>query len=201
MQKGAQTFLTLGTGADACNSAFTIATQCRREFATADFTQQFLAGAHGLGAVEQQVVDPAKRLLFKVGEGIAFGDQADLPGLPPIEALGGQGVTARRPFADGLHHERADNRRCQTNAHLRQAELRVFGGDGHVAATDQPQCTAERGTLHHRQGRNFQSGKGVHQLGQLACIVQVGVVVQVRRLLHPGKIRPGTEMPATAADQ
>ncbi|KPY98910.1 hypothetical protein ALO94_200368 [Pseudomonas syringae pv. spinaceae] len=55
--------------------------------------------------------------------------------------------------------------------------------------------------MHHRQGRNFQSGKVVHQLGQLACIVQVGVVVQVRRLLHPGKIGTGTEMPATAADQ
>ncbi|MNC59040.1 hypothetical protein D3C75_1088180 [compost metagenome] len=79
--------------------------------------------------------------------------------------------------------------------------MRVNGTDGHVAATDQAQRTAEGGTLDHGQGRHLELGQVVHQFGQLAGIVEVGAVIQRRRLLHPGQVGTGAEVPATAAQQ
>ncbi|MNR30381.1 hypothetical protein D3C85_1478340 [compost metagenome] len=39
----------------------------------------------------------------------------------------------------------------------------------------------------------------VHQLGQLAGVVEVGVVVELGGFLHPGQVRAGGEVPAAAA--
>ena len=117
------------------------------------------------------------------------------------KTLGSQRIAARRAFADGLHDEGADHRRGQADAHLRQAQLGIDGADGHVAAADQAQGTAKSRALHHGQGRDLQLIKVVHQLGQLARVGEVGVVVQLRRVLHPGQVRAGGEVLAAAAQQ
>jgi len=53
--------------------------------------------------------------------------------------------------------------------------------------------------LHDGQGRHFQLGQVVHQFGQMAGVVEIGVVVEFGRLLHPGQIGTGTEMLAAPA--
>ena len=53
--------------------------------------------------------------------------------------------------------------------------------------------------MHNGQGGHFQLGQVVHQLGQVAGVVEVGVVVELGRLLHPGQIGPGAEMLAAPA--
>lgn len=55
--------------------------------------------------------------------------------------------------------------------------------------------------MHHGQGRGLEAMQGVHQLAQFVGIIQVGVEVQLRRLLHPGQVGTGAEVPATAAQQ
>ena len=140
-------------------------------------------------------------LLLQLGQRVALCKQPQFTGAQPAEALGGQGKTAGGAFANRLHDKRADDGRGQADAHLRQAELRILGTNRHVAGADQAQSTAIRGTLHHRQGRDFQFGQVVHQLGQVARVIQVGVVVEFGRLLHPGQIGPGAEMLAASAQQ
>ncbi|MNW06988.1 hypothetical protein D3C71_2034950 [compost metagenome] len=85
-----------------------------------------------------------------------------------VETLGGQGIAARRAFADGLYDEGADHRRGQADAHFRQAQLGIDGTDGHVAAADKAQRTAEGRALDHGQGRDLQLVEVVHQFGQFA---------------------------------
>ncbi|MNG17039.1 hypothetical protein D3C84_1009970 [compost metagenome] len=55
--------------------------------------------------------------------------------------------------------------------------------------------------MHHGQRRNFQLGQVVHQLRQFPGVVQIGVVIEFGRLLHPRQVGAGTEMLATSAHQ
>ena len=73
--------------------------------------------------------------------------------------------------------------------------------DGHVAAGHQSDRTAEGCALHHCQRRQLEVVEAVHQFGQLASVGEVGIEIQLRRLLHPGQIRPGRKMLAAAAQQ
>ena len=194
LQEGAQAFLAFGTDADSGDGVFGVASQRRSQRAMTDFTQQVLAGAHGRWTVEQQVVDPLIDFLLQFSHRVALRQQADFPSPLPAETFCGQRIAACRALADGLHHERADDRRCQADAHFRQAELRVVGANRHVAATDQAQRAAERRALHHGQRRDFQFGEVVHQLRQFPGVIQVGVVIELGRLLHPGQISAGADL-------
>jgi len=129
LQERAQTLLAFGADTDARNGIFAIAAQGRGERAVTDFTPQVLAGAHRRRAVLQQVGDPLFHLLVQFANRVAFRQQADFPCTLAAKALGGQGIAPRRPFADGLHHERADHGRGQADAHFRQAKLRVIGAE------------------------------------------------------------------------
>src|SRR5690606_10540645 len=57
-QKGAQAFLALSADADTGNGRFGITAYFPGQFTVLDGLHQCLGRAHGLGAVQQQVIDP-----------------------------------------------------------------------------------------------------------------------------------------------
>ncbi|MNE27657.1 hypothetical protein D3C80_1210750 [compost metagenome] len=153
-------------------------------------------------AVLQQVVHPRFDLGVQLTGRVHLGQQAQLAGPYAAETLGGKGIAACGALADGLDHERADHRRGQADAHFRQAEQRVGRADGHVAAGDQAQRAAEGRALDHGQGRLRQVVETVHQLAQFVSVIEVGGVVELGRLLHPGQVGAGAEvLAAPAQDQ
>src|SRR5690606_30414004 len=138
---------------------------------------------------------------IQLGDRVGLGQQTQLAGAAAGEALGGQGIAARGALAQGLDHEGTDHRRGQADAYFGQAEQRVVRAYGHVAATDQADRATEDRALNHGQGGDLQTVEVVHQLGQLAGVIQVGVVVQPGAGLHPGQVGTGGEVPAAAAQQ
>ena len=110
-----------------------------------DFAQQILAGAHGLRAIEEQVVDPLSDVLFEFARGVALREQTQLTSTFAAETLSCEGIPSCSALADGLHHEWADNGRCQANAHFRQAKLRIFGANCHVAGLCARLCAQHPG--------------------------------------------------------
>lgn len=200
-QEGVEPLLAFRADADAGDGVFGVAAQVGAECATGHFTQQVLAGLHGLRAVEQQVADPSFDLGVQFGGRVGLGQQAQFAGAVTCETLGGQRIAACGALTEGLDHEGADHRRCQADAHFGQAEQRVVRTDGHIAAADQAHRAAEGRALNHGQGRDLQGVEVVHQLGQLAGIIQVGVVIELGRSLHPGQVGTGGEVPAAPAQQ